>query len=113
MSLAAGKWIRLRPFADSSGQFRMVVINQCQSIQNNSNYCLESDESTWNDLTGIKLMLRDSRVDESRVLLICLFFVSPASHFTLFTNQLYIVYSILFLIVFLFGTINLCLYCAI
>ena len=88
MSLAAGKWIRLRPFADSSGQFRMVVINQCQSIQNNSNYCLESDESTWNDLTGIKLMLGDSHVDESRVLLICLFFVCPAaSHFTLFNNQ--------------------------
>ena len=88
MSLVAGKWIRLRPFADSSGQFRMVVINQCQSIQNNSNYCLESDESTWNDLTGIKLMLLgDSHVDESRVLLICLFFVWPASHFTLFNNQ--------------------------
>ena len=90
MSLAAGKWIRLRPFADSSGQFRMVVINQCQSIQNNSNYWLESDESTWNDLTGIKLMLGDSHVDESRVLLICLFFVWPASHFTLFNNQVLI-----------------------
>ena len=48
MSLAAGKWIKLRPFADSSGQFKMVGINQCQSIQNNSNYWLESDESTWN-----------------------------------------------------------------
>jgi len=31
----------------------------------------------------------------------------------LIINQLYIVYSILFLIAFLFGTINLCLFCAI
>ena len=90
MSLAAGKWIKLRSFADSSGQFRMVGINQCQSIQNNSNYWLESDESTWNDLTGIKLMLGDSHVDEFIVLLICLFFVWPASHFTLFNNQVLI-----------------------
>ena len=68
MSLAAGKWIRLQPFADSSRQFRMVFINQSQSIQKNSNFLLESDES--------------------RVLLICLFFVCPAaSHFTLFNNQ--------------------------
>ena len=88
MILAAGKWIRLQPFADSSGQFRMVVINQCQSIQNNSNYCLESDESTWNDL--IKLMLGDRNFDVSGVLLICLFFVWPASHFTLFNNQVLI-----------------------
>jgi len=50
----------------------------------------DSLESTWNDLTGIKLMLRDSHVDESRVLLICLFFVWPASHFTLFNNQVLI-----------------------
>ena len=90
MSLAAGKWIRLRPFADSSRQFRMVFINQSQFIQKNSNFWLESDESTWNDLTGIKLMLRDSSVDESRVLLICLFFVSPASHLTLFNNHVLI-----------------------
>jgi len=90
MSLAAGKWIRLRPFADSSGQFRMVVINQCQSIQNNSNYWLESDESTWNNLTGKKLMLVYGHVEESRILLICLFFVCPASHFTLFNIQVLI-----------------------
>ena len=90
MSLVAGKWIRLRPFADSSGQFRMVVINQCQSIQNNSNYWLESDDSTWNDFTDIKLMLGDSHVDKSKVLLICLFFVWPASHFTLYNNQVLI-----------------------
>ena len=90
MSLAAGKWIRLRPFADSSGQFRMVFINQSQSIQKNSNFWLESDESTWNDLTGMKLILEDSHVDESRVLLIGLFFVWPASHFTLFNNQVLI-----------------------
>ena len=74
MSLAAGKWIRLRPFADSSRQFRMVFINQSQSIHKNSNFWLESDESTWNDLTGMKLILEDSHVDESRVLLIGLFF---------------------------------------
>ena len=90
MSLAAGKWIRLGPFAYFSGQFRIIVINQCQSIQNNSNYWLESDESTWNDLTGIKLMLVDSHVDESRVLLIFLFFVWPASLFTLFKNPVLI-----------------------
>jgi hypothetical protein len=65
----------------------MVVINQCQSIQNSSNFWFESADSTWNDLTGIKLMLEDSHVDESIVLLICLFFVWPASHFTLFNNQ--------------------------
>jgi hypothetical protein len=35
-------------------------------------------------------MLGDSHVDESRVLLICLFFVWPASHFTLFNNQVLI-----------------------
>ena len=90
MSLAAGKWIRLRPFADSSRQFRMVFINQSQSIQKNSNFWLESDESTWNDLTGLKLILEDSHVDESRVLLIGLFFVWSASHFTLFNNQVLI-----------------------
>ena len=90
MSLAAGKWIRLRPFADSSRQFRMVFINQSQSIQKNSNFGLESDESTWNDLTGMKLILEDSHVDESRELMIGLFFVWPASHFTLFNNQVLI-----------------------
>ena len=90
MSLAAGKWIRLRPFADSSRQFRMVFINQSQSIQKNSNFWLESDESTWNDLTGMKLILEDSHVDESRELMISLFFVWPASHFTLFNNQVLI-----------------------
>ena len=90
MSLAAGKWIRLRPFADSSRQFRMVFINQSQSIQKNSNFGLESDESTWNDLTGMKLILEDSHVDESRELMISLFFVWPASHFTLFNNQVLI-----------------------
>ena len=90
MSLAAGKWIRLRPFADSSRQFRMVFINQSQSIQKNSNFLLESDESTWNDLTGMKLILEDSHVDESRELMIGLFFVWPASHFTLFNNQVLI-----------------------
>ncbi len=90
MSLAAGKWIRLRPFADSSRQFRMVFINQSQSIQKNSNFWLERDESTWNDLTGMKLILEDSHVDESRVLLIGLFFVWPALHFTLFNNQVLI-----------------------
>ena len=90
MSLAAGKWIRLRPFADSSRQFRMVFINQSQSIQKNSNFGLESDESTWNDLTFMKLILEDSDVDEFRMLLIGLFFVLPASHFTLFNNQVLI-----------------------
>ena len=90
MSLAAGKWIRLRPFADSSRQFRMVFINQSQSIQKNSNFGLESDESTWNDLTFMKLILEDSDVDEFRMLLISLFFVWPASHFTLFNNQVLI-----------------------
>jgi len=90
MSLAAGKWIRLRPFADSSRQFRMVFINQSQSIQKNSNFWLESDESTWNALTFMKLILEDSDVDESRMLLIGLFFVWPASHFTLFNNQVLI-----------------------
>ena len=90
MSLSAGKWIRLRPFADSSRQFRMVFINQSQSIQKNSNFGLESDESTWNDLTGMKLILEDSHVDESRELMIGLFFVWPASHFTLFNNQVLI-----------------------
>ena len=90
MSLAAGKWIRLRPFADSSRQFRMVFINQSQFIQKNSNFWLESDESTWNALTGMKLILEDSHVDESRVLLIGLFFVWPASYFTLFNNQVLI-----------------------
>ena len=90
MSLTAGKWIRLRPFADSSRQFMMVFINQSQSIQKNSNFWLERDESTWNDLTGMKLILEDSHVDESRVLLICLFFVWPASHFTLFNNQVFV-----------------------
>ena len=90
MSLAAGKWIRLRPFTDSSRQFRMVFINQSQSIQKNSNFGLESDESTWNDLTGMKLILEDSHVDESRELMIGLFFVWPASHFTLFNNQVLI-----------------------
>ena len=74
MSLVAGKWIRLRPFADSSRQFRLVFINQSQSIQKNSNFWLERDESTWNDLTGMKLILEDSHVDESRVLLIGLVF---------------------------------------
>ena len=90
MSLAAGKWIRLRPFADSSRQFRMVFINQSQSIQKNSNFGLESDESTWNDLTFMKLILEDSDVDEFRMLLIGLFFVWLASHFTLFNNQVLI-----------------------
>ena len=90
MSLAAGKWIRLRPFADSSRQFRMVFINQSQSIQKNSNFWLESDESTWNDLTFMKLILEDSDVDESRMLLIGLFFVWPDSLFTLFNNQVLI-----------------------
>ena len=90
MSLAAGKWIRLRPFADSSRQFRMVFINQSQSIQKNSNFWLERDESTWNDLTGMKLILEDSHVDELRVLLIGLFFVWPASHISLFNNQVLI-----------------------
>lgn len=89
MSLAAGKWIRLRPFADSSRQFRMAF-NQSQSIQKNSNFWLESDESTWNALTFMKLILEDSDVDESRMLLIGLFFVWPASHFTLFNNQVLI-----------------------
>ena len=87
MSLASGKWIRIRPFADSSRQFRMVFINQSQSIKKNSNFWLESDESTWNALTGMKLILEDSDVDESRMLLKGLFFVWPASHFTLFNNQ--------------------------
>ena len=90
MSLAAGKWIRLRPFADYSRQFRMVFINQSQSIQKNSNFGLESDESTWNDLTFMKLILEDSDVDEFRMLLTGLFFVWPASHFTLFNNQVLI-----------------------
>ena len=90
MSLAAGKWIRLRPFADSSRQFRMVFINQSQSIQKNSNFWRESDESTWNALTFMKLILEDSDVDESRMLLIGLFFVWPASHFMLFNNQILI-----------------------
>ena len=90
MSLAAGKWIRLRPFADSSRQFRMVFINQSQFIQKNSNFWLESDESTWNALTFMKLILEDSDVDESRMLLIGLFSVWPASHFTLFNNQVLI-----------------------
>ena len=90
MSLAAGKWIRLRPFADYSRQFRMVFINQSQSIQKNSNFGLESDESTWNALTFMKLILEDSDVDEFRMLLIGLFFVWLASHFTLFNNQVLI-----------------------
>lgn len=90
MSLAAGKWIRLRPFADSSRQFRIIFINQSQSIQKYSNFWLESDESTWNDITGMKLILEDSHVDESRVLLIGLFFVWPDSHFTLFNNHVLI-----------------------
>ena len=90
MSLPAGKWIRLRPFADSSRQFRMVFINQSQSIQKNSNFGLESDESTWNALTFMKLNLEDSDVDEFRMLLIGLFFVWLASHFTLFNNQVLI-----------------------
>jgi|GEM_PF-1071886 len=90
MSLAAGKWIRLRPFADSYRQFRMVIINQSQSIQKKSNFWLESDESTCNDLTGMRLILEDSHVDESRELMIGLFFVWPASHFTLFNNQVLI-----------------------
>ena len=90
MSLAAGKWIRLRPFADSSRQFRMVFINQSQSIQKNSNFWRESDESTWNALTFMKLILEDSDVDESRMLLIGLFIVWPASHFTLFNIQVLI-----------------------
>ena len=90
MSLAAGKLIRLRPFAESSRQLRLVFINQSQSIQKNSNFLLESDESTWNDLTGMKLILEDSHVDESRVLLIGLFFVWPASIFMLFNNQVLI-----------------------
>ena len=90
MSLAAGKWIRMRPFADSSRQFRMVFINQSQSIQKNSNFGLESDESTWNALTFMKLILEDSDVDEFRMLLIGLFFVWLASHFTLFNNQVLI-----------------------
>ena len=90
MSLTAGKWIRLRTFTDSSRQFRMEFINQSKSIQKNSNFWLESDESTWNDLTGMKPILEDSHVDESRVLLIVLFFVWLASHFTLFNNQVLI-----------------------
>ena len=90
MSLAAGKWIRLRPFANYSRQFRMVFINQSQSIQKNSNFGLESDESTWNALTFMKLILEDSDVDEFRMLLIGLFFVWPASQFTLFNNQVLI-----------------------
>ena len=87
MSLAAGKCNRLLCFSYSFEQLRIAAINNSQSIQNNSNDWLESDESTLNELAGVKFMPEYHHIDESRVFLTGLFFDLNTSHFTLFVNM--------------------------
>ncbi len=69
------------------GQLRIAVIDNFQSIQNNRNDRLESNESILNELAGVKFMPEYRHVYDSTVFLKGLFFDLNTSHFTLFLKN--------------------------